>query len=138
VPIPTHKGICVIPYRQGDQVIIAWVPGDDPWRVGWIGNLDRLLLKAADELVYLLLGNPIPVGDSGPKQSLPDFLHQLRAGNDLKFPVVPKVKKTGGGSGRGQGASDDAICVDDDLQPRVAARRPPRPGVTGLCLSLAS
>jgi len=138
VPIPTHKGIRVIPYRQGDKVIVAWVLEDDPRRVGWIGNPDRLLLKAADDLVYLLLGNPIPVGDPGPKQSLPDFLHQLRAGNDLKFPVVPKVKKTGGGSGRGQGAGNDAICVDDDLQPRVAALRPPRPGVTGLCLSLAS
>ena len=50
----------------------------------------------------------------------------------VAFAVVPAVREMRGGSGAGQCPGDDAIGIDDDLQPPSAVRRPFRRKSGGL------
>ena len=138
MPLPADQGVGSIGQRQGDEVIVTRVVGDDPRRIGGIRNPNRLLLQSGNQLGNLLAGDPVSIGDPGPKESLPDLSYQLRTGDDLKVAVVPAVREMRGGSGAGQCPGDDAIGIDDDLQPPSAVRRPFRRKSGGLWSSLAS
>ena len=96
VPIACDEDLGVVLQRQRDQVVVAGIVRDTPWRIARIRSPDRFLLDPATELGDLLGGDAVTASDSRVYKCPANFLDETGACDQLEGSVAPKVEKTRG------------------------------------------
>lgn len=92
--VARNQGVGATLLGELDEIVVAGICRHHPRRINWIGKPDRFLLNAPAEFIDLIRCDAVPTRDPGVEESLANFAHKLRAGDQLEHTITPEVQES--------------------------------------------